>query len=139
NSFERYAGIVNQNIVPALGAVLLNKLKPAQMSDAYTKALVEGRRDDKEGGLAPRTVGHMHRVLKQALSRAVRWELLTRNPVDAVDRVKMEWKPVETYELPQTADVVETFRGRTLFIPVLAGRTLWSASRRDMCPPMEER
>src|SRR5260370_34608807 len=29
-SHERYAGIVNQNIIPALGAVLLTKLKPAQ-------------------------------------------------------------------------------------------------------------
>src|SRR5262245_5212155 len=55
-SFERYAGIVNQNIKPALGAVILNKLKPAQISETYTQALAGGRRDDKEGGLAPRTV-----------------------------------------------------------------------------------
>jgi Phage integrase, N-terminal SAM-like domain len=51
-SFERYAGIVNQNITPALGAVVLTKLKPAQISDLYAAALTNGRRDDKEGGLA---------------------------------------------------------------------------------------
>ncbi len=66
-SFERYSGLVNQNIIPALGAVAITKLKPAQISDAYSKALTSGRKDDKEGGLSPRTVGHMHRVLKQAL------------------------------------------------------------------------
>ena len=35
-SHERYAGIVNQNIIPLLGEVLLPKLKPVQISDAYT-------------------------------------------------------------------------------------------------------
>src|SRR5437879_4485440 len=83
-SHERYAGIVNQNIIPALGAVLLTKLKPAQISTAYSNALANGRRDGT-GGLSPRTVGHMHRVLKQALGQAVKWEELTRDPADAVD------------------------------------------------------
>ena len=118
-SHERYAGIVNQNIKPLIGAILLTKLKPAQISDAYTKALAGGRRDDKAGGLAPRTVGHMHRVLKQALGQAVRWELLTRNPADAVDPPKVDWKPMQTYDLPQTVDATEAVRGTLIFIPAL--------------------
>jgi integrase len=131
-SFERYAGIVNQNITPALGAVVLTKLKPAQISDLYASALAGGRRDDKAGGLAPRTVGHMHRVLKQALNQAVRWELLNHNPADAVDPPKVEWKPVQTYDLPQTADVIEHFRGRALFIPVLLA-SLCGLRRGEIC------
>jgi Phage integrase, N-terminal SAM-like domain len=31
---ERYSGIINQNVIPALGAVRLNKLKPVQISEA---------------------------------------------------------------------------------------------------------
>jgi hypothetical protein len=72
-SYERYSGLVTQNIKPAIGGVLLTKLRSVQISDAYTKALAGGRKDGKEGGLSPRTVGHMHRVLKQALSQAVEW------------------------------------------------------------------
>jgi hypothetical protein len=108
-SHERYAGLVNQNIIPALGAVHLSKLKPAQISAAYSAALAHGRRDGT-GGLAPRTVGHMHRVLKQALGQAVRWELLTRNPADAVDPPMVDWKPMQTYDLPQTAELIEAVR-----------------------------
>src|SRR3954452_14552497 len=63
---ERYSGLVNQNLIPALGAHRLNKLKPIQISAAYAKAMESGRRDGK-GGLSARTVGHMHRVFKQAL------------------------------------------------------------------------
>src|SRR5262245_33044425 len=130
-SYERYAGIVNQNLIPALGAVVLSKLKAAQISDVYAKALDSGRRDGK-GGLSPRTVGHMHRVLKQALSQAVRWEMLGRSPADAVDPPKIEWRPVQTYDLPQTADVVEAFRDRPMFIPVLLA-ALCGLRRGEIC------
>lgn len=131
-TYERYAGLINQNIKPLLGAVILTKLKAAQISQAYAKALAGGRRDDKDGGLAPRTVGHMHRVLKHALSQAVRWEELARNPADAVDPPKIEWKPLQTYDLPQTVDVVEHFRNRTLYIPVLLA-SLCGLRRGEIC------
>ncbi len=54
-SHERYSGIVNQNLIPALGAVRLPKLKPVQISTAYSEALANGRRDGA-GGLSPRTI-----------------------------------------------------------------------------------
>ena len=49
---ERYGELVTKNIKPLLGAVLLTKLRPMQISDAYAKALSSGRRKGK-GGLAP--------------------------------------------------------------------------------------
>ena len=75
---ERYEQVCRKNIVPLLGAVLLSKLKPVQVSEAYTKALVSGRRNGK-GGLSARTVHHMHVILKGALTQAVKWELLNHN------------------------------------------------------------
>ena len=50
---ERYGEIVTKNLNPLLGAVVLTKLRPMQISDAYAKALSGGRRDGK-GGLAPK-------------------------------------------------------------------------------------
>src|SRR5262249_49189332 len=55
----------------------------------------------------------------QALSQAVKWELMTRNSADAVDPPKVEWKPVSTYDLPQTAEIIEATRGKSIFMPVL--------------------
>jgi integrase len=118
-SHERYTGLVKKNIVPAIGALLLAKLRPVNISEAYSAALKNGRKDGRSGGLAPRTVGHMHRVLKQALSQAVKWELLTRNPADAVDPPKVEWKPVSTYDLSETAQILEAVRGKAIFMPAL--------------------
>jgi Phage integrase, N-terminal SAM-like domain len=71
---ERYAEIARKNLAPLLGSIIITKLQPMQISNAYGKALTNGRRD-VTGGLSPRTVHHMHRVLKQAMAQAVRWQL----------------------------------------------------------------
>jgi integrase len=130
-SHERYAGIVNQNLIPVLGAIRLNKLKPVQISAEYTAALNSGRRDGA-GGLAPRTVGHMHRVLKQALGQAVRWGELNRNPADAVDPPKVDWKPMQTYDLPQTVELIEAVRDTPLLVPTLLA-VLCGLRRGEIC------
>src|SRR5262249_2046475 len=75
---ERYEQVCRKNIVPLLGAVLLSKLRPVQISEAYTKALASGRRNGS-GGLSARTVHHVHVIMKGALTQAVKWELLVRN------------------------------------------------------------
>jgi hypothetical protein len=95
---ERYAEIARKNIAPLIGAVMLSKLKPAQIAEAYGKALSQGRRDGK-GGLSPQSVMHMHRVLKHALRQAVRWEMLHRNPADAVRPPKIEKHRMTTYDM----------------------------------------
>ena len=107
-------------------------MKPVQISDAYTAALASGRRDGKEGGLSPRTVGHIHRVLKQALKQAVRWELLNRNPADAVDPPLVGWVPMQTYDLPQTAELIEAVRGTPIQMPTLLA-VLCGLRRGEIC------
>src|SRR5438132_7057479 len=78
-SHERYAEIARKNLVPLLGGLALTKLRPEQVSQAYATALTSGRRDGS-GGLSARTVTH----LREALQQAVQWQMLARNPADAV-------------------------------------------------------
>lgn len=79
---ERYSELVRTNVAPLLGAKLLTKLTAHDIDAAYSEALLKGRRDGT-GGLSARTVHHMHRVVKQALAQAVRWQRINRNPADA--------------------------------------------------------
>src|SRR5262249_5451833 len=44
-SHERYAELCRKNIVPLLGGLMLTKLQPAHISQAYAKARISGRRD----------------------------------------------------------------------------------------------
>lgn len=115
---ERYAQICHKNIGPFLGAVPLAKLKPEQISEAYAEALATGRRRG-DGGLSPRTVRQMHAIVKSALAQAVKWELLVRNPAAAVRGPKIGRAAMQTYDLAQTAELIEVARGRRILIPML--------------------
>jgi integrase len=117
---ERYTEIAGKNLAPLLGRLVLAKLQPVHISQAYTKALASGRRDGT-GGLSPRTVTHMHRVLREALQQAVRWQLLARNPADAVKPPKVERKQMSVLDAAATAELLEAARPHPIFIPILLG------------------
>jgi integrase len=117
-SHERYSELARKNLVPLIGGIPLTKLQPATISQAYAKALANGRRDGK-GGLSPSTVHYLHRILRQALQQAVRWQLLARNPTDAVKSPKLERKEMKVLDANGTADLIEAARETSLFVPIL--------------------
>ena len=68
---QRYRQLVENQIAPHLGAKPLQKL---------TRLDIEGWHNAlHQGGLAPRTIGHAHRVLSKALSDAESDGLVVRN------------------------------------------------------------
>ena len=81
---EGYETIIRCHIVPRLGSILLDQIKPAHIQEYYSEMVSSGRYDGK-GSLNPVTVRQHHMVLHRALQMAVRWGLISRNPVDAVD------------------------------------------------------
>ena len=114
---ERYEQIALKNIGPLIGAKRLVELKPIDISGAYSTALECGRRYGK-GGLSPRTVHHMHRVLFSALDQAERWKMVNRNPaalLEKKDRPKIERKTVATIDPDATAEAMEAARQRRLY------------------------
>jgi integrase len=79
---ERYEELCRHQILPFLGVVKLQALKPPQI-EAWHRRLRTAR---SAGGrpLAAQTVKHAHRLLHNALEHAVRIEILSRNPAHAV-------------------------------------------------------
>lgn len=75
---ERYRELVENQIVPHLGTKLLQKLRPLNIEEWHALLRVSGRARG-QGGVAPRTIGHAHRVLSKALSDAARNEIVSRN------------------------------------------------------------
>lgn len=73
-SYQHY---VNHHIVPVLGRKPLTKLSAPEVQ-AWLNAKAASR-------LAPRTVQYMHAILRTALNRAVKWQLVPRNVALLVD------------------------------------------------------
>ena len=53
------------------------------------------------------------------LAQAVKWEMLVRNPADAVNPPTIARTVMQTYDLAQTAELIETARGRRIFMPII--------------------
>ena len=122
-TYERYKQLCDKHLKPTIGRIALNKLQAIRISELYSVAQESGR-VDKKGGLSKQTVLHMHRVLKRALSQAVKWGLITRNPCDAVDNIpKPNKKERLTFTTEETLHLLEQLNGKRLYLPVLLAVT----------------
>lgn len=90
-----YRRIVRKVLIPALGTVELTALRPQAIQALYGRLLRQGRHDGT-GGLSAKTVLRYHQVLHAALHHAVRWQLLARNPADAVQPPRAERRELLT-------------------------------------------
>lgn len=116
-TYERYEEIVEKHLSPALGKVELTKLTALEIQAYYSQAQETGRR--KGGGLSARTVLHHHRILRQALSRAVKWDLLSRNPTDKVEPPKALRREMQALNENQASALIALVQDkRVLALPV---------------------
>ena len=114
---ERYRQLIDRQIIPYLGAIVLQRLRAADVVSWHTKLLHEGRHDGDP--LSPRTVGHAHRVLRKALADACRGELLTRNPAALVQPPKVDTEEMQILSAEQVRGVLGGLKGTPIFAPVV--------------------
>jgi integrase len=81
----RYRQIVEGDLIPHLGNIPIQQLKPTHVLAAEQALRNAGNRKTGKP-LAPATVRKIHNVLHRALRHAVQWQAIPLNPVDAVDR-----------------------------------------------------
>jgi integrase len=129
-TFERYAEIIRCHLIPAIGGLDLAALRPLHLQAYYASAVESGRRprrgealDDRARGLAARTVLHHHRVLREALHQAVKWQMLARNPADAVEPPRPVRTEMRALDEAETARLIEASAGGRLYLPILLAAT----------------
>jgi integrase len=123
---ERYRQLIDAQIIPHLGTIVLQKLKPAHIADWHGKLIMGGGKDGRP--LSARTVGHAHRVLHRALARAATVELVSRNVASVVKPPKVNEIEIESLKAGEIDTVLNALKGHTLEpIAVLA---LSSGARR---------
>jgi integrase len=115
---ERYTGIVNQHLVPALGALELAKFAPVHIQSFYSDALSSGRLDGN-GGLSPQTVVHFGRVLNKAMKRAKKLRLIASNPVEDATPPRVEEKEMQTLTDEQAAKLLAAASTTRLYVPIV--------------------
>ena len=80
STYERDAYLVEKHINPALGRIKLKNLSAVHVQSFY--------RDRLDHGLSPSTVHKVYTILHKALSRAVAWQMISRNVTEVVEPTK---------------------------------------------------
>ena len=87
-TLELYSNLSRKHLIPALGNILLEKLRPQHIQTLYA--------DKLQQGLAPRTVQLIHVCLHKALSNAIKTGILSHNPIDGVEQPRVERRSMKT-------------------------------------------
>jgi integrase len=121
-TYERYVEMIDGHIRPALGSYVLPKLSPLHVQGFYSGALAHGRKDGR-GGLSAQSIVHFHRLLHKAFAQAVKWQLLARNPIQAVEPPKAQRQEMPALDERATATLLGRLRESRLYMSVLLAVT----------------
>lgn len=129
---KNYQHLLDRRILPKLGDVPVEKVTPGMLSDFMAEVRAEGRivqakpeaelktkrrpsdlarlAKDPSAPLADKTLRTYYDTLYQMFEKAVRWEILWRNPMANVDRPRFRSKPVKFLDDEQAVDLLRTLR-----------------------------
>ncbi len=106
STFSRDKYLVTNNIKPSIGRVKLKNINALHLQSLY--------RERQDSGLSASTVQKIHHVMHKALGQAVRWDLIPRNPADAVKAPTPTPKEMRPLSADESYQLLEAARGNRL-------------------------
>lgn len=117
-----YLGHINNHIIPNLGHMRLDQLKPMHVVNFM---------DSLKDKLSPRTIQDVHRILRNVMSRAVDWQIIKSNPLDNVKKPKNTRKrEVNVYEENEVRGIFESIQNESPHWRVMITLALSTGLRR---------
>ena len=107
-TLERYAELLRNHVAAHIGDVNVQKLRAVHLNDLYSTL-------QRVTGLAPRTIGHVHRVLHRALGLANRWGLVQQNVAALVSPPRVASVELELLTPAQAQTMLQKLRGRSVY------------------------
>lgn len=117
-TLERYKELLKHHVRPRLGTRAIQKLRTVDFAELYGAL----QAPKPEGaGLAPRTVGHVHRLLHRVFGHAVKWSVIGSNPITAAEPPRVQRTEIEILAPGEIRAVVEALRDRPLYPVAVIG------------------
>lgn len=113
-TFRAYEQSMRNWMVPRIGDVRLVELSPMHLRSLQTE-LLRGGGVDGAGELSARSVASCRRTLKKALKDAMRWGLIARNPMEAVDPPRVVDAEMTIWSEVQTRTFLDAVAGHDLY------------------------
>lgn len=113
-TYERYEGFIRLQVIPHIGHIQLQKLTPMHLQSLYSKILEEGKK--------AATVNTLHWMIHRALSDAVTWGLIAKNPCKTVEpprRARYEFRALTMEEAQRLLTAARGHGMEALFVLAL--------------------
>lgn len=108
-TFTFYDANVRNHIIPALGHIKMQDLRPVHIQDFYDSLLASDT-------LSRRTVHHIHRIISNCLNMAVRMGELQTNIAAVVEPIRVPRVEQKYWDADEVETFVEAARGHVHFI-----------------------
>ena len=108
-TLREYRQVLEQHAIPALGLLVLSKVRPAHVQAAVDALAKRG---------SATAAFNLRRYLNQAFEQAVDWEFISRNPVRGVTNVKVDTPKRGLWDIEEVARFLRSARDRTWYYPL---------------------
>ncbi len=108
---------VEKHLIPRIGHILLQQLKPLHVQKLYNDLLSNGRTDGT-GGLSAKSVLYIHRNLHESLEHAFKMQLVPRNVTALVNLPKAKKYQAEVYSTEELQQLLEVAQGTDMELPI---------------------
>lgn len=120
-SFERYAGIVRQHIIPDIGRIPLTQLRLDHLQKHYSDLL--------ENGLSPQSVRYDHAIIHRALQSAVIRGLVRQNVARGAEMPPVRRIEMQVWDAEEVGRFLESARASQYY--ALFHTALFTGMRRS--------
>jgi integrase len=104
-TFEDYSEKLKRYVRPLLGSQKLSDVRSLDVQSVYS-AMAERK-------LSPRTIRYTHAIINSAFRQAMKWNMLVRNPCDAVDLPRKERKEMQALSKDEVGRFLMAAEGDT--------------------------
>jgi len=105
-TWESYEVIIRNHLVPAIGALPLQSLRPEHLQRLYN--------EKREAGLSAQTIHHIHKVIHGALEQAIKNRLIQHNVSEAVTLPKIRRREIRTLTPEEQSKFLKVLDGDRL-------------------------
>ncbi len=102
-TYITYESYLRLHIRPALGRVKLVNLQSSQIQRLYSEKI--------NSGLSKKTVHHIHSTLRRVLNEAVKWEIIHKNPCDAVTPPRVDKQIPTVWNIEESKKFLKAVEG----------------------------
>ncbi|MCQ4021926.1 MULTISPECIES: site-specific integrase [unclassified Ruminococcus] len=120
NTYRGYRGNMVNHIIPYFKrkGILLQELKPYQLTEFYKYEATSNSRMSGEKALSPRTIKHHHQNISKALADAVEQGLISVNPASAAKKPRGNQFNASFLNAEQMIKLSSIVKGTSIELPI---------------------